>query len=50
MVQAPWVGTYKNLKVEKVDAKMGRVWVDDPYSDKPMVVAFGDITSGLAIK
>lgn len=50
MVQAPWVGTYKNLKVEKVDAKMGRVWVDDPYSDKPMVVAFGDITSGLTIK
>lgn len=51
MVQAPWVGTYKNLKVEKVDAKMGRVWVDDPYSDKPMVVPFGDvIPSGLDIK
>ncbi len=50
MVQAPWVGNYKNLKVEKVDAKMGRVWVDDPYSDEPMVVPFGDITSGLDIK
>lgn len=49
MVQAPWVGKYKNLKVEKVDAKMGRVWVDDPYSDQPMIVPFGDITSGLNI-
>lgn len=50
MIQAPWVGTYKNLKVEKVDAKMGRVWVDDPYSDDPMVIPFGDITTGLDIK
>ncbi len=50
MVQAPWVGTYKNLKVEKVDDKMGRVWVDDPYSDDPMVVPFGDVTTGLDIK
>jgi hypothetical protein len=50
MVQAPWTGKYKNLKVEKIDAKMGRVWVDDPYSDDPLVVPFGDITSGLDIK
>lgn len=50
MVQAPWVGTYKNLKVEKVDTKMGRVWVDDPYSDKPMVIPFGDVTTGLDIQ
>jgi len=50
MAQAPWVGKYKNLKVEKVDAKMGRVWVDDPYSDDPMVVPFGDVTTGLNIK
>jgi hypothetical protein len=50
MVQAPWVGTYKNLKVEKVDTKMGRVWVDDPYSDDPMVIPFGDVTTGLDIK
>jgi hypothetical protein len=50
MVQAPWSGNYKNLKVEKVDAKMGRVWVDDPYSDDPMVVPFGDITTGLPIQ
>lgn len=48
-VQAPWVGKFINTKVVKVDKKMGRVWVDDPYSDDPMVVPFGDVTTGLAI-
>ncbi|MFT4600831.1 MAG: hypothetical protein ACI857_001008 [Arenicella sp.] len=50
MVQAPWVGTFKNVKVEKVDAKMGRVWTEDPFSDDPMVIAYGDVTTGLPIQ
>ncbi len=50
MVQVPWVGTFKNTKVEKVDAKNGRVWCDDPYSDDPLVIPFGDVTTGLDIK
>ncbi|HNQ67456.1 MAG TPA: hypothetical protein PKN32_03690 [Bacteroidales bacterium] len=49
-VQAPWVGKFVNTKVVKVDAKFGRVWCDDPYSDDPMVVPFGDVTTGLDIK
>ena len=49
MVQAPWVGTYKNVKVIKVDNEMGRVWTEDPYSDDPMVIAYGDVTTGLPI-
>jgi len=50
MVQAPWVGTFKNVKVQKVDAKMGRVYTDDPFSDDPMVIPFGDVTTGLPIQ
>lgn len=50
MVQAPWVGTFKNVKVEKIDAKMGRVWTEDPFSDDPMVIPFGDITTSLPIQ
>ena len=49
-VQVPWVGKYRNSKVQKVDTKNGRVWCDDPYSKDPMVVPFGDVTSGLDIK
>ena len=49
-VQVPWVGKYRNSKVQKVDAKNGRVWCDDPYSKDPLVVPFGDVTSGLDIK
>jgi len=49
-VQAPWVGKFKTMKVEKVDTKMGRVWLDDPYSDNPLVVPFGDVTTGLNLK
>jgi hypothetical protein len=49
MVQAPWVGSFVNTKVIKVDALMGRVWCEDPYSDDPMVIPFGDVTSGLTI-
>ena len=48
-VQAPWVGKFINTKVIKVDKEMGRVWVEDPYSDDPMVVPFGDVTTGLVI-
>lgn len=50
MVQAPWVGTFKNVKVQKVDKVMGRVWTDDPFSDDPMVIPFGDIATNLPIK
>ncbi len=49
-VQAPWVGKFVNTKVVKVDKEMGRVWCEDPYSDEPMVIPFGDITTGLDIK
>jgi hypothetical protein len=49
-VQAPWVGKFVNTKVVKVDKLMGRVWCEDPYSDDPMVIPFGDVTTGLAIK
>ncbi|MBN2777617.1 MAG: hypothetical protein JXR36_08235 [Bacteroidales bacterium] len=49
-VQAPWVGKFVNTEVVKVDTKLGRVWCDDPYSDDPMVVPFGDVTTGLDIK
>lgn len=49
-VQVPWVGKFVNTKVVKVDEKMGRVWVEDPYSDDPMVIPFGDVTTGLNIK
>jgi hypothetical protein len=49
-VQAPWVGTFVNTKVVKVDKLMGRVWCEDPYSEDPMVIPFGDVTTGLPIK
>jgi len=50
-VQAPWSsGSFVNTTVEKVDAKTGRVFCTDPYGGDPMVVPFGDVTSGLAIK
>ena len=49
-VQTPWVGRFVNTKVVKVDKKMGRVWVDDPYSDDPMAIPFGDVTTGLNIQ
>ncbi len=49
-VQIPWVGTFKNSKVQKVDAKNGRVWCDNPFSKEPLVIAFGNVTSGLEIK
>ncbi len=48
-VQAPWVGSFVNTKVVKVDKEMGRVWCEDPYSDEPMVIPFGNVTSGLPI-
>lgn len=50
VVQAPWVGSFVNTKVVKVDTKNARVWCDDPYSDDPMVIPFGDVTTGLDIK
>lgn len=40
---------FGNTTVEKVDAKMGRVWCTDPYGGT-MVVPFGDVTTGLDIK
>lgn len=49
-VQVPWVGTFKNTKVQKVDAKNGRVWCDDPFSKDPLIVPFGDVITGLDIK
>lgn len=48
-VQAPWVGTFVNTKVVKIDQKNGRVWCEDPYSDDPMVIPFGDVTTELDI-
>jgi len=48
-VQAPWVGKFVNTTVIKVDQKFGRVWCEDPYSDDPMVIPFGDVTTGLDI-
>ena len=48
-IQVPWVGSFTETTVEKVDAEMGRVWCDDPYSDDPMVVPFGDVVTGLAL-
>jgi hypothetical protein len=50
VVQAPWVGTFKSVKVQKVDKAMGRVWTDDPFSDEPMVIPFGDIATNLPIQ
>jgi len=49
-IQAPWVGKFVNTKVVKVDKKFGRVWCDDPYSDDPMIVPFGNIATTLDIK
>ncbi|MCB9224226.1 MAG: hypothetical protein R2780_02335 [Crocinitomicaceae bacterium] len=49
-VQAPWVGSYTNTTVVKVDAKFGRVWCDDPYSDDPMVIPYGDVATNLVIE
>ncbi|HOE39769.1 MAG TPA: hypothetical protein PLG05_09725 [Bacteroidales bacterium] len=49
-VQAPWVGKFVKTKVVKVDKKFGRVWCDDPYSDDPMIVPFGNIATTLDIK
>ncbi|UKN03221.1 hypothetical protein K6119_06795 [Paracrocinitomix mangrovi] len=49
-VQAPWVGSFVNTKVVKVDAAMGRVWCEDPYSDDPMVIPFGDVATGLSVE
>jgi len=46
-VWAPWVHTFKKTKVLKVDAKYGRVYVKDPFSDKPLIVPFGTVTSTL---
>lgn len=46
-VMAPWVGTFKKTKVLKVDAKFGRVYVKDPFSDKPLIVPFGTVTAAL---
>lgn len=46
-VWAPWVHTFKKTKVLKVDAKFGRVYVKDPFSDKPLIVPFGTVTSTL---
>jgi hypothetical protein len=48
-IQAPWVGSFTNSVVEKVDKENGRIWCDDPYSDEPMVIAFGDVLTGLAL-
>lgn len=49
-VQAPWVGSYVNTTVEKVDAVNGRVWCDDPYSDDPMAIPYGDVATDLVIQ
>ncbi len=49
LVQIPWVGKFINSRVQKVDTKNGRVWCDDPYSKEPLVVPFGNVTSGLDI-
>lgn len=46
-VMAPWVGTFKKTKVIKVDNKYGRVYVKDPFGDKPLIVPFGTVTSTL---
>lgn len=48
-VQVPWVGSFTNSTVEKVDAENGRVWCTDPYGDDPMIVPFGDVLTGLAL-
>lgn len=48
-IQVPWVGSFVASKVVKIDAANGRVWCDDPYSDDPMVVAFGDVHTTLAL-
>ncbi|OIP05653.1 MAG: hypothetical protein AUJ97_00390 [Bacteroidetes bacterium CG2_30_32_10] len=50
MVQVPWVGTFKNSKVQKVDAKNGRVFCDNPFSKEPLIIPFGNVTSGLDVK
>lgn len=49
-IQAPWVGSFVDTKVQKVDTKMGRVWCDDPYSDDPMVIPFGEVATDLVIQ
>lgn len=50
MVQAPWAGSYINTEVIKVDSKFGRVYCKDPYSEDPLIVPFGDVTTGLDIE
>lgn len=49
-VQVPWVGTFKNSKVQKVDAKNGRVWCDNPFGKDPLIVPFGSVLTGLDVK
>ncbi len=46
-VMAPWVGKFVKTKVQKIDTKYGRVYVKDPYSDKPLIVPFGAVTTSL---
>lgn len=44
---APWAYTFKKNKGLKVDAKYGRLYVKDPFSDKRLIVPFGTVTSTL---
>lgn len=46
-VMAPWVGKYMKMKVLKIDTKFARVYLKDPYSDKPLIVPFGSVTASL---
>jgi hypothetical protein len=44
-VKAPFVGTFKDAEVTKVDADIGRIWVKFD-SGSEAVVAFGDVIPG----
>lgn len=50
-VQVPYIGQYKNGKVNKVDAKIGRAWVEIEFggSKEEIVVAFSDIAKDIKI-
>ena len=51
MVQVPYIGSFRDGKVLKVDENIGRVWVEVEFGGSPTeaIIAVGDITTGLTL-
>lgn len=49
IVQAPWVGSYKNATVVKVIDELGRVVVQFDNNDKMYYIPYGNIATGLML-